>query len=318
MRDTIYISKLHGAKLKDEELTQKVSEGLGTHENKLELLHESIPYEWQYANGRTLLHWDYNEGCYGIPYEFDVDMDQIYINCTFDADGGGLYFLDAWSYRFEDIEGGGRRWFFKSRHDDAVDDGYYVFVAESGSEQVKQTGYGTALYWGEWEDKEDVNKGLSLVSLYSCYELVGMTKRSYSDTYYTDPTSGKKLQTAPDVYTFDSIEDAFYFTFDVYKPNGETYKTNINTVSGVIDALNELGFTEYTQTIISSRGVPFYLDISADSPLVLGQEFTHVVYGGVDVDSNLTDSLDCDIIAYTVGGVEKIQKVCRRFTVRGR
>jgi hypothetical protein len=136
-----------------------------------------------------------------------------------------------------------------------------------------------------------------------------MTERTYSANYYSDSTSGEKLQTAPDVYSFDSIEDAFSFEFTVYESNGSVYKNNISTVSELVTALKGLGLTEYTQTITTQDGLQFYLDISADDPLILS-EAARVVYGDVIWGA---PSMDCDFIPYSVGGENKIYKICRVF-----
>lgn len=306
----IYISKIHGAKLKDEELTQKVSEGLVEHENKLELLSNSIPYEWQYTDGRSkLLHYDWNIGAFGTMYEYPTRSDGIRVGFYLDLDSYGVYHLDAWSYAYEDLDDGGRCWYFKIRFDDGVRDGYYVFALEAGSEWVKETGYNAVLYQCDWEDKNKEEK--SFVSLNYCILHKGMTERRYSDTYYTDSTSGKNLQTAPDVYSFDSIEDAFSFEFKVYKSNGDVYKNYIDTVSGLVAALKEYGLTEYTQTITTCDGLQFYLDISADDPLIL-TEAARVVYGDV---IHGDDTMDCDFIPYAEDGKNKICKICRIFTM---
>lgn len=315
----IYISKIHGAKLKDEELTQKVSEGLVEHENKLKLLSESIPYGWQYTDGMsTLLHYDWDNECFGLPVGWDTNIGDSYINCALDTDVGGLFLLDANSYQYEDIEGGGRRWYFRVPFADTVYDGYYVYALESGSEWVKSAGYKSVLYYWDWEGKEDASERVTLVELPFYVATKGMEERGYSDTYYTDATSGVKLQTAPDVYSFDSIEDAFHFHFKVYGLNGDIYKSGIETVSELVASLKELGLTEYTQTITSLDGVQFYLDISADNPLVLKQ-FTRVVYGGANWECGHGNSLDCDCIPAPVyGKATAVQKVCRHFTVQGK
>lgn len=302
----IYISKIHGAKLKDEELSRKVSEGLVEHENKLKLLSESIPYEWQYTDGMaTLLHYDWGIDCFGLPVTWDTNIEDPYINYVLDTDGYGLYFLDAISYKYEDIEGGGRRWFFRIPHNDTVDDGYYVFAVESGSENVKQTGYGTVLYQCDWEDKETEDKETgSALSLEINYANIGLgvnERRVNAATITVDGVAGDVLLPPID-YTFDSIEAAL--APEIKTTYGGASKT-FTDVSELVAYIKGLGISEYKAYLTCGGCVALTFDLSATYPLTLKNDYNRICV----INKFRYNKFDAEFIGYEVGGAYKIRKI---------
>lgn len=294
----IYISKIHGAKLKDEELTQKVSEGLVEHENKLELLFESIPYEWQYTDGRALLHYDWDNGCFGWPYQWDVTGDEAWVCFVLDTDGYGLYYLDAYSYKYEDIEGGGRRWYFKIPHNDTVVDGYYVFAAESGSEDVKQTGYGTILYQLDWEDKED--KEVLSLELYNANIGLGVAERGNNATITVSEGTINVLL-PPEEYTFDSVEAALA---PEIKVTYDGTSKNFTDVSELVTYIKGLGISEYKTDLTYAGCVALTFDLSANYPLTLKNDYNRICVIG-KMKYNM---FDAEFIGWVNDGSYKVTK----------